>query len=111
MEKLMTALFALFLVTVTFAADEWHIETVDSEGYVGSSTSIALDSGGHPHISYEDYTNYDLKYARFDGSSWHIETVDSVGRVGQFTSIVLDTGGHPHISYYDNTNYDLKYAR
>ncbi|MCD6119511.1 hypothetical protein J7K50_06685 [bacterium] len=41
----------------------WHIETVDSDGNVGKYTSIALDSGGYPHISYWDETNNALKYA------------------------------------------------
>ena len=32
----------------------WSIQTVDSEGRVGDYTSIALDSKGHPWISYYD---------------------------------------------------------
>jgi len=83
---------------------------VDSDGIVGHWTSIALDSTGHPHISYHDYTNQDLKYTYEDGSGWHIETVDSDGNVGRYTSLALDGSGHPHISYHDDTNQDLKYA-
>jgi hypothetical protein len=44
----------------------WNIETVDSDGRVGSYTSLALDSGDNPHISYYDATNNDLKYAYGD---------------------------------------------
>ena len=93
-----------------WTGSEWSIETVDSNGDVGWYTSLALDSGDHPHISYYNYTNDDLKYARWTGSAWIIETVDSDGDVGQFTSIALDSGDSPHISYYDDTKWDLKYA-
>jgi PGF-pre-PGF domain-containing protein len=91
---------------------DWTTQVVDSVGDVGGFTSIAVDASGHPHISYHDYTNRDLKYARWTGSEWEIETVDSVGEVGVGTSIALDPAGLPHISYCDSRpNYDLKYAR
>ena len=91
-------------------APGWHIETVDSEGWVGEYTSLALDGDGYPHISYYDWSNVDLKYTYQDTSGWHIETVDSEGWVGEYTSLALDGGGYPHISYYDYTNKALKYA-
>jgi hypothetical protein len=73
-------------------------------------SSLALDAGGNPRISYYDNTNHDLKYASWNGSAWIIQTVDSPGDVGMYSSLALDAGGNPHISYYDNTNKHLKYA-
>jgi hypothetical protein len=99
----------------TNAGGSWSTTTVDSEGYVGVYTSIALDSSGNAHISYFDGSNYDLKYATNAGGSWSTTTVDSTGDVGMYTSIALDSSGNVHISYteynyYDGSNDDLKYA-
>jgi len=89
----------------------WVIETVDSSGWVGKYTSLALNTAGRPHISYYDMASADLKYARWDGATWVVETVDSGGEVGWYNSLVLDEAGRPHISYHDTTNEDLRYAR
>jgi len=93
----------------------WETTTVDSSGRVGGFTSMALDSRGYPHISYLDSDNWDLKYARWNGSSWNVEGVDTAGKVGSYSSIAVDSNDNPHISYYEIINYskdgDLKYAK
>jgi hypothetical protein len=91
-------------------ASNWHTETVDSVGQVGTYTSIDLDENGYAHISYRDFGNEDLKYAYQDSSGWHIETVDSQGDVGTYTSLAIGKYGSVHISYFDNGNKKLKYA-
>ena len=91
-------------------ADE--ITTVDSAGYVGAHTSLAIGSG--PAISYYDIANGDLKlaYDRNDNGYYQgpgeIITVDSDGYVGEYTSLAFGSG--PAISYYDWSNGDLKLA-
>jgi hypothetical protein len=88
----------------------WHIEIVDSEEYIGSS-SLALDKSGRLHISYGGSGG--LMYAWRDGAGWHVETVDSGGDRGSHSSLALDKFDRPHISYYHYTDWNggsLKYA-
>ena len=93
------------------SAQVWQIELVDSEGYVGKFTSIAMDSHDLPHITYRGKDEGGtLKYARKDLSGgWIIETAD-VSDNGRYTSLALDHADRPHIAYYDRALFDLRYA-
>jgi hypothetical protein len=76
----------------------WELENVDCFGSVGEGSSIAIDSEGHAHISYYDWSYMGVRYAKWDGSSWNIETVDS-GHVIGWTGLALDNGNNPHVVY------------
>jgi len=91
--------------------------TIDSNGAVGSDTSITIGTNGNPIISYLDATNGDLKIAVCknptctgiaEGDRSTNTTIDSNGYVGEYTSIAIGTNGNPIISYFDGTNEDLK---
>jgi hypothetical protein len=99
------------------AAGEWRITTVDFGDNpggvppdVGCGNSLALDSGGKPHISYYDRGNHSLKYARWSGTNWRITNVDVADWGGASNSLAVDSRDRPHIAYYDYGNGDLKYA-
>ncbi|MFH0975867.1 MAG: hypothetical protein V1874_08810 [Spirochaetota bacterium] len=101
---------------VTINGKSWLKETVDPNRTVGEYSSIALDSNDNPHISYyyhnNNYSNGNLKYARWTGSTWSISTIDTGVNLGLYTSIAIDNNNRPHISYLDaSSNRDLKYAR
>jgi hypothetical protein len=102
-------------------SDDWATVTVDAEGIVGWTTSMALDANGHPVICYQDVTNEDLKFATCDlpasangncdqSGDWATLTVDAAGEVGHNPSMAVDTSGNLMVSYYDSTNEDLKFA-
>ena len=81
---------------------------VVDDGGIGSDNgwhnSIALDSSGYPHISYEERGDPShLKYAYWDGSSWNISTVAEMSGIyweHRLTSIAVDSNDRPHIAYY-----------
>ncbi len=112
-------LFLATFLAVVASAGTWRIQTIDSAAGLTADeaehTSIALDSSGHPHISYYDRSFNDLGYARFDGNSWTVQVVDSEGHVGGYSSLALDSLDRPHISYLwistDLSVKRLKYAQ
>ncbi len=102
----------LQLETPLEAGVDWKIVTVDSDGSVGSATSLALDSNDLPHIAYYDYTNRSVNYARWTGNEWVSEEVDYAGSTSNFVSIAIDSNNRPHISYHSGEpGNDLKYAK
>jgi hypothetical protein len=99
----------------------WHKQTVDSDGYVGAYSSMAVEGGPtyeymEQSISYYDQTNQQLKYCWGTGAFWDCDPVDTDGNVGGYTSLALDELGQPNISYcaLQGTSTtqcdDLKYA-
>jgi ELWxxDGT repeat protein len=114
----------------TFDDDGWSIITVDGflnsatsvEADVGTFCSIALDSEDHPHISYSDNTNKDLRFASEVVDLLNATTVWVSQVADQYpasdTSLAFSSDGTPHISYWwdaDNgtsttNSYWLMYA-
>ena len=74
----------------------WFTGTIDGSTNVATYDSIAVDSMGYVHISYQDSTNHDLKYATNRGGQWTAITVDGLGVTGDYSSIAVDAKGFVH---------------
>ena len=81
-----------------FRGANWTIQIVDR----GSSGSLALDSGGNPHISYKG-ENGSLRYATWTGIDWAVQTIFSQlngsGEAVAFQYLALDSNDIPSIIY------------
>lgn len=79
-----------------------HYSTND----VGRSSSLAFDSAGHPHVSYYNAGESDLRYIHLD---WDIRDIaDGAGTTGADTSLAIDSYDDPHIAYVGQG--ELRYA-
>jgi hypothetical protein len=92
---------------------QWQSVTVDTEGWAGFYSSLALESGPeeYPHIAYRREPADDLMHAHQTSSGWVVAPVDTAGDVGRYSSLDLDSNDCPHISYQDANIFGLKYAR
>ena len=90
------------------------ITSVDS-GFAGRFTSLALDSGGNPVVSYVDDANLSNREIRVvhcgdpNCSSGNVViSLDTIGPFPRGTSLALDGSDNPVIAYYDSVNADLR---
>jgi hypothetical protein len=103
---------AFAFISFNANAETWNIEYVHESGFISSSTSLALDASGNPHISYLGDDGKKIMYTTWTGTEWtsvHIGPVELLH--GVQTSIAVDNQGNPHIGYLDNSMLDLKYAK
>jgi hypothetical protein len=90
--------------------------TLPDNALSGNYSSISLDSGGNPVISYAGSSGR-LSVLHCDDpncagdESGHIAQPDSGDIGGWFTSLALDAIGRPIVSYYDYPNHDLRILR
>ena len=92
---------------------QWEIEQVDTDGDVGKSPSIALDSDDRPHITYLDRTGEQtgrVKYAFYDGDEWNFDVVDElddleIDFIGarRTTAVALDDRDNAYVAYADRS--------
>jgi hypothetical protein len=93
------------------ADGSWNPVTVDEVGDTGAFTSLAFDSAGNAHISYQNFGSSSLKYATNKSGNWVVNSMSSSGSVGWYTSIAVGSNNDVYISYLDNTNPRVMWMR
>jgi hypothetical protein len=78
----------------SWTGSKWNIDTIFSSNAL-LGISLALDSAGNPHISYENENS--LQYASWNSSAWIIQTLS----YGDDSSLVLDSKGNPSLSFFE----------
>jgi hypothetical protein len=101
----------------------WECTNVDTNGNVGSLSSIDFDSNNNPWVSYRDSTNDDVKVARYVGSggfncavtTWSCISIDSdyeISEGGFYSKLLIDSYDNVNILYYTaGTEDNLVIAR
>jgi hypothetical protein len=79
-------------------ASGWSTTVVDDATGVGSSSSIALDSTGTPHIAYLDQINGLLKLAILESEGWRINVLAPAAIYGG-VSLALDASDSLHVAF------------
>ena len=109
-------MFLLVLLLITFVIAEVisgviTLTTIESNNDIGTYSSIALDSNGSMHISYQDITNTGLRYCNNTaGGNWSCTSVISTGNIGLYSQIAIDSNDKEHIACYEATSGDLYYC-
>jgi len=91
------ASYDLFYATNVTGA--WVSGVVDAAatGSPGIFSDIAIDAEGEPHISYNGFLSFGLRYATATAGVWAIERISYTGIAG--TSLALDIHGNPQVSH------------
>ena len=116
------AIAAIIMADSSRAPEDWDFTLVDAESHpivIYTTTSIALDSFGTPHIGYRWICQdaapwFSVKLASLQSESWDASFVDGGGNVHSLipTSIAIDDGGSIHMGYSNITSGErsVRYA-
>lgn len=72
------------LVSNCAFAQSFELTQIDTIGNVGLNCMLKLSPTGRPHILYNDFPDYQLKYAAYDGEMWNIYETGLYEQINDF---------------------------
>ncbi len=88
-------------------AENWTWLRIDQTGAVGHQSSLEVGANGRRHVTYQDQTNMDLKYATCAPTAdctvvtnWRKLSIDTLEDAGIGSSIALGADGQRHVSHF-----------
>lgn len=106
--------YYVHLKYATLQEGMWVARTVDFDTQTGKWHSMAVDSKGVPHLTYDAFVDGRMKYATRNKDEWNVRVVqsriagDPEYNIGMGNDLFLDASGKAHITYY--TTHLLRYA-
>ncbi|MDP8224409.1 MAG: hypothetical protein P9L99_13675 [Candidatus Lernaella stagnicola] len=93
----------------------WEMEIVNLVNSGGRYHAIVLDSGGRPHVAFQEGISYSqnyASYARRDAGVWDIQRVEPDNTdSGYNIALALDGQDQPNLTFVDDYPEYFKYAR
>src|SRR5439155_9420364 len=80
-----------------------QFSVIDSSSDGGGFDPLAFDLTAHPAVSYFDFTNTALKFAKFNGVSWNTQTIASKGNQGTYSNLSYRPDGLARLVYFNKT--------
>lgn len=92
----------------------WNVGTIDNGPFVGSSSSLVVNSAGLRQVAYSDSLNGRLRYAVCATSctavnAWVLSQISSADQ-GQEPALALGNDGTLFVTYYARATGDLMYG-
>jgi hypothetical protein len=87
----------------------WQTEVVETNGDAGNFASIALDDMLRPHLTWDNYTTHNVRYALNDGLTWQFADL-SISSWAKYISLFLDNFNYPHVAQVADSDDTIRYT-
>ena len=89
---------------------EWKNESLPGTRYVCGYASLALDSLDVPHLTYQSFTDNNIRYASRTSGGWNANIIDWAGNACTYSALALDGADRARVAYSETGRHSLRCA-